>query len=540
MKLQLQNRTLLILVLIFAAGTLSLGYLVYHQSNVKNLMRKETLKSGPFFGDLDREISLGAYQSAEKRLMEAAENSESGAFYLQLAKRALTIASITGNYQTFESLVKTGSEKFSGMEELSALYGYALLRRGDYTSALEVTGSLQPFTRDITRSIHNEALLAAEADRPGDPSGYNREFLEELALELDSARLLVNSLLLALVEEPGIKALEIADRLREGFGSDNYSELEMLLFQVYADLSRYDSALQILQAESSLDEGERALLTADIQLKTGDRKGAIKTYKDYVELFPDQTWQPYINLQLLEEQDTFWLDKGFTRFPENKDFLIEAALVSSRQDYNVQTVALIEAYQEAGGDSPLAFLLMERSRGAAKPERYRTLVLRMMESAETGKSEAKHGIWFFYGLRSDKEIERIGSYATQLWGKEGWSIFSSALSLFLQGNHLAASELFLESWNEDSDLWEAAYNSAIILRAKGRSAEARQRLQMALSSVPAADKRFLAVIYTRIAELELHGGNRNEASRMISMALEADPQLAQARSFKSSLDAEAP
>jgi len=219
MKLQLQNRTLLILVLIFAAGTLSLGYLVYHQSNVKNLMRKETLKSGPFFGDLDREISLGAYQSAEKRLMEAAENSESGAFYLQLAKRALTIASITGNYQTFESLVKTGSEKFSGMEELSALYGYALLRRGDYTSALEVTGSLQPFTRDITRSIHNEALLAAEADRPGDPSGYNREFLEELALELDSARLLVNSLLLALVEEPGIKALEIADRLREGFGS---------------------------------------------------------------------------------------------------------------------------------------------------------------------------------------------------------------------------------------------------------------------------------------------------------------------------------
>ncbi len=541
MAVRFGNRTLAVFVLVLAAATAVLAWFAWDHYRSTQTVQPGTTKRNAVLEKIDRNITLGLYEQAAGQINEILKQSENASLILQLARRAFLIGDVSGNYSLLESAARRGHEKFEGREDMAALLAYALLRQERSDEALVLSEKYKPFRGALFPVIHGEALLAVSSGRDTGIEQYDASTLYTLALELESEALLADALLLYLVSDDTEKTSELTTLLYEGTGDKRYPLRDELLFQLLAEQGKYDLALGLLETGPAFSRREKELLTADIMLKVGNHKGAAQHYRTFLAEYPDETWIPYFNLQLLEEDLTadnplFRIDSGLEYFADEKEFLILSALYCTDRGFFKAAEKFLAAYEDSGGSSAIAAILREQTGGNAHPERYRILIQRLLEEKGAGMQEAGHGVWFFYGLRAREEIERLGDYAVEHWGEEPWPLFFKALAAVLDTRPEKALELFEKSWGLDNRLWEAAYNAGVIHFVNGRNMEAGIWLRKAESSVPTGDRNSIALIYTKFAEIELAAGRRDEARRYISYALEIAPSNPSARSFNSLLD----
>jgi hypothetical protein len=541
MAVRLGNRTLAVLVLVLAAATAVLAWFAWDHYRGTLTVRLNSTDRQAALEKIDRNISLGLYEQAAGQINNLLEKSGNASLFLQLARRAYLIGDVSGNYSLLESAARTGHEAYEGREDFAALLAYALLRLEQPDEALMITGKYKPFRGPLIPVIHGEALLANRSGKDNGIEEYGASSLHTLALELENEALLADALLLYLVSADMEKADDLTDLLHNGIGDERYPLRDELLYQLFSEQGEYHLALDLLEKGASFSRAERELLSADIMIRVDNKKGAARHYRNYISDFPGESWIPYVNLQLLEEalpaeNPLFRLDSGIKYFPEEGDFLLWSALYCTDRRFFGAAEQFLTSYELSGGTSPIAPLLRERISGNAHPERYGTLIRRLLEGRGSGMQEAGHGVWFFYGLRAKKEITRLADYALENWGEEGWTFFLQALSAVLEGNQERALTFFEKSWELDAALWEAAYNAGVIYLVQGRNIDAGNWLKKAESSVPTSDKNSIALIYTKFAEIELAAGRRDDARRYIRYALEISPANPSARSFHSMLD----
>ncbi len=541
MAVRFGNRTLAVFVLVLAAATAVLAYFAYNHYRGTLTVQMKSSDRLAALEKIDRNISLGLYVQAAQQITDLLEKSESASLYLQLARRAYLIGDVSGNYSLLESAARRGHEAYEGREDIAALLAYALLRKELPKEALALTEKYKPFSGPLIPVIHGEALLAVNSGKEMGIDQYDAPTLHTLALELDNEALLADALLLYLVSDNMETAGELSSLLYEGVGDERYPLRDELLFQLFSEEGKYDLALDILENGPSFSRTEMELLSADLMIRVDNKKGAVQHYRRYISDFPDESWIPYFNLQLLEDpisadNPLLRLDTGLEKFPENRDFLLLSALYCTDRRFFSAAEKFLTSYELSGGTSPIAPLLREQITGNARPERYGILIQRLLEEKGSGMQEAGHGVWFFYGLRARKEISRLADYAVENWGEEGWTLFFNALAAVLDGHQEKALDLFEKSWDLDNTLWESAYNAGIIHLVRGRNVDAGNWLKKAETSVPTADKNSIALIYTKFAEIELAAGRQEDARRYIRYALEIAPSNPSARSFHSMLD----
>ncbi|ADK81552.1 tetratricopeptide repeat protein [Sediminispirochaeta smaragdinae] len=544
---RLGNRALVLLILILSAATVFLGYYVLKQRSVK-AESGDLEKNLSLLKEIDRLLLLANYQQAGERVTTLLHDADSASLLLQLSKRASTIARDNGDFSFLEAAAVKGHRLFDGREDFAALYAYTLLRRNRWGDAVLLLKGYTPFHEDFTHAVYSEALFHVQEEKGTGYADYHADELEQLARQLDSRRIMADALLIRLRNNDFDGALELGKELRAGFGSDSYNRNDELLFLLFFEHGEYDRARQILEASSAFTAQEKLFLYADILMKTGNPIQAAETFKAIVRQFPSASWTPYYNLQILEEktlkqnEPVFWLDRGAFLFGRNEHYLLASAAYCLDRSYMDEAKRYLKLYLDAGGNSAIADLFLEQSSGNAKPGRYRASLQQVIESSpkEVAEQRVKHGIWFFYGLRSAGDIGSLGAYASERWPQEGWPRFSIGLGLLLSGSLMDAEKSFKTGWELDNTLWEAAYNAGVLARASERLSEAMQWFRKAESSVPESENRRRALIYTQMAEIERTGGNRENAERYIRYALDIDPENASARSFYSLLDDSSP
>ncbi len=543
------DKVLALLVLILFLAVLFLSIQAFRINRSDRINEKTTTPEKPFsYAEIDRLIQLGAIDEVSPLIKERLRESDTAGDFLSLAKRAMQIGEISEHFTLLESVGRKGTMELPGREDLATLLAFSLLRQERFEEAEK---ALRPFgegTLPFSQAVSSELIWKASIGEDWDmdnPSTCQASVMVDLVRDNSSPLLLIDLIICLLLSGREEEAISFAETLLDEqlYTIRNRETAALLngflptLFSLFADGGMYRKALELLESQDLFTRPEQMLLKADIFLASRRKKEAAQEYEKALEYFPDYSWIPYLNLQIIvETPEVDYLTPALQHFQDNQDFLRNAILFFySRKEYK-KLDPFLSAYKDIEEDS-FTSLIEQMTRGNVYPDRYRYQLLRLAESFPDPAPILLHGVWFFYGLRDYASIgQLISSIPTGSGSRAGEIIFAKGVQSALEGKLLEARDHFRTSFATDNTMWEGAYNAAMISRALGNAISLSGELNKALSSVPMEDKKHKSTIYFRMAEHEASYGNREEARKLLSFALDIDPHNPSARSLKSSLD----
>lgn len=545
----LSNRLLALIVLLLFLSVLFLAFQAWHTFQRNRKEQGNVGERHPFsYSSIDRLLQLGAVDEAVPLLHQRLKESRSAADYLSLAKRALHLAELAGDYTFLEQVAVKGAEELPGREDLLGLFSYALLRQGRLTEAENVLERIDRSSLPFMESLQGEILWKSSNDEAWNlesPAGCDGETLLELANTGNNPALLMDALICFLLSEETDRALELAETFLNQYRAAALPYLQdpgPLFFSLFADQGHYQQARASMETGDSFTRQEQLLLSADLHLLSRRFSDAVEEYKTALDYFPEYSWIPYYNLQLLEPDtgsDTgneyTYLKEALPRFNTDERFLKKSIILLYADKSFPSITPFLDAYKTLKED-PFSALIEQMIRGNVHPDRYRMNLLELAEIEADPVPVLLNGVWFFFGLRDYQEMVRLTEELKIRKAGPGSILFTEALGAFLQGRLETARQLFRESCQEDTQLWQGAYNGAMISRIMQEPLSVPADLREALTLIPMEEKQYRSIIYFRLAEHEATFGSGEEARKLLARSLEMNPLNPSARSLKSSLD----
>lgn len=544
-----------------------------------HIEKKTTLREESVIIDrIDEYIQNGYRGEAEKAILELSRKDMSASSHIRLLKRAWLLES--GDAGRGESsrdiLEKTAESAYRGYparQDIAAVYTYALLRSGKHDEARGVYAKAE-LNGDVWRNLAGEMLLYSTDGDGAEVNGMlqlNRQSGAEKFIDIyhstGAEGFLLDAVLLML-EAGGVdRAYSLVQTNRpEGFSPG-------FRFFLACDAGQWSTALRILTENPQLFPlREQLLLRADLLMRTRSYDDAHDSYLAAYSVGPagtagaggnDHDWTAAYNLLYLDLRADGSLDdnlsmeilreaqKGLTP-PLLMD--IAGLLIAYGQTDEVQM--LLRGYD--GGDSrPEIELLRESTRTTVNPERYSSLLWRLV-SLEESPEYGIHLAWFLLGLEDFSGLQSLLDYSRKKYGPQAWSeLFRGTVALY-QGQFEEAADYFQESYRMKAH-WCSAYNAAAAYMAAGRTEAALEQLELAEMALPEAastggpqpaggpntsdgapgdtadrydgNRGFVEILLKR-AEIHLYGGNYEAAGNVLQDIEQVDPNNLQADIYR--------
>ncbi len=486
---------------------------------------------------IDGELTLGAVKQADEIIIKAASIAVGRSEWLSLLKRAYTLGSAAGSYETLFATSKAALSKISGAEEIAALCVFSGLRTGRYEIAFQYAGEY--LSSDKWASIRDEAVLRRHAIAGGvlpssseDSPLLNAVFSQD-PVALARAAGLFNESRFALAAALRFAAegeIDTAADTLMPYGLE-YPEAALLLFY---DAGRYSEAAAIAASAEPpeiLRTGEFDLIRGDIFLRLKDPGSALELYQELMDEAPDVSWIPYANASLiLSEQGHYdeameMIAAGKDAFPDERQLLLFEILVYSTRD-KTTAVNLIYKYRELYPADPEIAVIA----AAVLP-------------SEANKIRLENVMWnaFFqnpanYRVSGDLAASLLASNDGEglsklldIWERENgdtaWSVFLRGYLALMNRSVENAVEAFEKS-NRISPRWEIAYNLSVIARRTGEYDQAIGHLRDAENMLP---EKWPLITPTRgliraaVARVLYERGDFESALREARYAIDLDP-----------------
>ena len=526
---------------------------------------RDTSASLPqLLSETDDFISRGSLSQAKESLNQAEALTRGSASWLQVLKRAKSIAAATNDYEFLSRLSARAHEALPGFEGFAVLLVYADLRRGAYDRAsslaresiteerwqglLDEIWLRRPGEASIGRRQASPFARAARAAEDKDPETLLRiaSLIGDPRLRLDGALLLMSD------GEP-----ERAYRTLEGL-ADRYPEAYSYIAYDADELTSAREALRIYESEVGPLDPQTALFEADLYLRAGRYEAALEVYRNLLRSSPDHSWIPFVNgakLLLLrgdgDQADTL-IKNGESFFPGLPAFLMTRAEVQAALGNTAEAKRLLELYSDLHAwDLRAIRLSIELVGEEISRDRLQFLLWQAFWSNPGQSDLANYVSNFFLQLRDFQGLSQLLDEYERADGEKAWTRFyrglvalgeksyQKALEEFLQSLELAVA---IESSTEGSSpdgRWNFLYNIALVNLALGKYEESGEYLRRAeaiiLKNLGSATK-IQALIRYRIGQVLAATGSRDAAVRELSFALDLDSSLVEARLLRRELE----
>ena len=515
--------------------------------------------------EIDSHLREGYTDKAASSILSLARTDVSAATYLQLLKRAYSIAGREDEYETFLEVARLGHEAYPAREDLEALLVFAYMRTGSREKAWKTAEDAETVDQRWD-PVYAEAALAAGAFSETTAGSertslYTRilesedpEAFEEAWKVTGSASFLLDAVLLHMMEGNIYEAAGLANQLPgEGFAK--------LMFYLAYDTERWARAEEYLReiplresgggivngdtadgGSTSSDSGsargisrpEKLMLEADIALHRKNYAEAAGIYERVMQEYPDYSWNALYNLAFIgyergefddEEPDkNDFFSRLYSAAEEDPARVMELAELMLAYGDNRNTEHFLAGEGIPGGDDPQVMLLREKAKVTVNPERY-TSLLRILVNRSGGERYAAHLAWFLMGIENYRGLEELISYFRQVHGEPPWLHFYTGVIETERGAYEEALSAFSRSLERESH-WQTYYNMAMIAALQNDPTRAVSLLDEALDAVSAtAEDRnsARAAVLARRAEVLYRYGEPNQAAGDARRALGLDP-----------------
>lgn len=549
-----------------------------------HIEKKTTLREESVIIDrIDEYIQNGYRGEAEKAILELSRKDMSASSHIRLLKRAWLLERGAGRGEVSENILEKTAESayrsYPARHDIAAVYTYALLRSGKHDEARGVYSDSE-LNGDVWRNLAGEMLLYS-SDRDGaEVNGMlqlSRQSGADKFIDIYQSTgaegFLLDAVLLMLEAGEVDRAYSLVQiNSPEGFSP-------IFRFFLAGDAGQRKTALRILSKNPQLFPlREQQLLRADLLMRIRSYDDAYESYRAAYSAGPagsaasggpDHDWTAAYNLLYLDLQADSSLDDDLSMeilrqaeegFASPAIMDIAGLLIAYGQTDEVQM--LLRGYD--GDDScPEIELLQESTRTTVNPERYSSLLWRLV-SQEESPEYAIHLAWFLLGLEDFSGLQSLLDYSRKKYGSQSWLEFFQGTVALYQGRYEEAADYFQDSYRMKAH-WCSAYNAAAAYMAAGRTEAALEQLELAELALSAAapyggtpstggmqpsgaaqgetgdrydgNRGYVEVLLKR-AELYLYGGNYGAAGKVLQDIEQYDPNNLQADIYRGMISAD--
>ncbi len=495
--------------------------------------------------EIDNLITKGATKAAEESIVELSEKDLSAASYIRLIKRAWQISRWRDSYEVYNRVTAAAVNAYPARGDVNALKIYGLLRSGSNDEAA-------PILADSEIDEENWPKISAEAGLylkdTAKPEGYAlsqqsapKEFLDMYA-KTGSYGFLLDGLLLMLQQGriDSAYALVREEEVQHELPAD-------FMFQLSFDAENWHAAETILSNHPQMfSKTEYLFLSADLYMYRRDLDKAADIYSTILEA--DQELPAHLksrallNLiysyqQLEQEIPSKIMDmirQVSTADPEGSALLFAGYFLANNDTARAQEI--LEVSTVSGDQSILRQVIREETRTEVNPERYKSLLWRLVYRTEDEKY-ARYLAWFLIGIEDIEGLHTLIEHSQRSYGPRDWIQFYQGILHMYGRNYEAAVESFKSGYDRAKQ-WEYLYNAALGFEAAENPNAALDELKAAEAIVPSASPARAAIMARQI-ELLIHSGRSTEAEQLLAIFESRFPGNMSAGLLRSLLEARA-
>jgi tetratricopeptide (TPR) repeat protein len=346
--------------------------------------------------------------------------------------------------------------------------------------------------------------------------------LQRLGSELNEPRIHLDAALLWMAEGDTDNAFTLVSRYLE-----DPLFREPTIYIAY-DAGNEQAALNLLQREReggrSADRADLYILEADLNMLLGDPTEATRLYREVIDLYPQYSWVPYLNLAILTQQRGY-LDSAFTYFPEVGSVVMSYARSLVEFKNHERAAEILENYLEEHQDDYQAqLLLLDVQNRAASPAVYQAALWKLYNNHPHSRLLCEHLFLYlleFNDFSAAEAVLRHYQLATakmqEPWFLDLRAILSTARRDDEEAVRLLRERLIL------ADSWQARYNLGLLL---GKAHQPRQAITQFIEAENQLDtdrrQYYQSRIRSRIGEQYLHLGDEAAARRECEYAVDLD------------------
>jgi tetratricopeptide (TPR) repeat protein len=543
-------RRRLLIVALAVLATLATAGAGYWLAGAAGSRRSAKLLYERELAQVDRDLSLGYFETAADGIGKALRQARSELSFLRLLKRANKIARGAGDFSLLHSVAKRAVEALPGSRKLRLIFVYSLLRMKGEPSAIV---DLERFVKD---SMDSQSLIAEAALRGWSPPDSIRKLDPQLQA------------MLAIVQLKDPLRLQEQGVTR----SDGRIALDAaLLWMKQGDVQRADMAVGgewavpvplEPRALIALDAGKYEDCVAlidrlpgsggrfDLQLIKADALRALKREQEAAALYQQVisgdaqfSWTPYLNLARIADHSGEKSAAGelrrraFELFPDSEAVLLEYGCSLYQAGQIDSALRLLERLSEQDPQNVSArYILLQAAAQSLPAQRYQA------------------HLWSLFGEHPDSPLlcrvlaqqllaadDAAGAAAVldrfQLpagGSPPAWLLELRGLTRALRGDYDRAAGMLSESLARRKS-WRTRYNLAIVYRGQGNLEKSVSELLQAGDELRQASeqgdiiaKQRHSRIRSLAGELMLRMGKNDAARRESAYALELDPGNGQA------------
>jgi hypothetical protein len=494
---------------------------------------------------IDRLLSKGATKAAEESIIKLAAKDLSAASYIRLIKRTWQISASTDSYELYNRVTAAAAKAYPARSDVKALRVYGFLRSGKQSEAADILASSEIETEKWPKISAEAGLYFQDSTKPEaytlSQQSAPDEFLR-MYTQTGSYGFLLDGLLLML--QQGKIDSAYATAAEEKALSELPTEF---VFQLFFDAEYWQEAEKVLTQHPQIySKTEYLLLSADLLMYRRRFNQATEVYKSVLESTSELSTylksRALLNLvyiyEKLDQPAPANIMKMITQVsiedPENSALLFAGYFLAHEDTAKAQELLNVSA--SSGEQSMLRQIIAEETNTTVNPERYKSLLWRLVYRTEEAKY-AQFLAWFLIGIEDIEGLQSLIQHSQQTFGTQGWIQFYQGILQMYARNYETAAEQFKTGYNS-AKKWEYLYNAALCYSAADNINAALDELKAA-ESVVSPQSAARAVIMTQQIELLIHSGRYKEAQKLFAIFEKRFPDNMSAGLLRSLLEARA-
>jgi len=441
--------------------------------------------------------------------------------YKRLLKRIYS----TGNWNYLSSLSEKAYLKYSKDEQIFAIYIQSLLLSNNPEKANNIL--LKDKNNIISDNFQLQAAIGSDIIISDDNIFY--KVLKEKSTTLFE-KLFEITLNEYFLIDAGLIYLEQgdyekADYILSSLNNSNTDFKRLLLFTKYYNSKYKEVDKLLLKYDFNFSIEELNLFRIDTSLKQNLYRHALELNLQFLNLYPNYSVNPYINLILL----SYYIDvpdvisvinSSITLFKNDKNLLFIIAKYLEENNRVESSISLLENYLLNNTNDKEIEIILKELKGTENPENFINNVRNFVNLNPEDMNAAKYLSWKMF---ENGKFNNLDNFLQIEKNNYSWVLFFKAIVACSQGDYNKSIDLLQSAYVLEGK-WEYLYNLGVLFENTNQYQNAIQHYQNAenlLDNTMYLETKSL--IRTTLAELMYNMKNYNSAYRELNIALDMNP-----------------
>jgi len=509
------RKKVIVIILIVSITIFSFIILLFVINFNKNKIFTETILN------LDSLIVSGSYQKADDLLIKALNNVNSSLDFKQLLKRAYQI----GNFKNLILISEKGHNKYTKNKDILSIYIFSLLKTGNIKKA-------QDIIKNFKNNIIPENLYKETEIKSGEY--YNTEniyyrVIHETNISLykklfnitENNKLLIDIVLMYMGNGDFKKANDVLSSLE----SDMINKSKLFFLTKYYSY-QYNAALDLLLLNDyGFSIEDLSLIKIDLNLKMSLYPDAVKNITNFLNLYPEYSVLPYVNLIYLgyftEIQNIGkFINSSINYFPDNRKLILSLIDYFILNNSENKAIKLVENYFKNNVNDDEFKIFLKQLKGTENPEIFTNSLYNLVNQKKDNLNYSRFLAWSLFKDNNMPELEKyLASYDDDL--DIPWIYFFKGLIAVNKSDKSLAINNFKNAFKLEVN-WETLYNIGLISFYSHDYQKAIEYLQNSENMIPSSveNLEIKSNIRTTLATLMFDMSNYDNSYREIIDALD--------------------